>query len=136
VIGPPAVIAEEIFMTQPFKAKAYLLPGCPFCFKFLLFMTETQLLDQIEIVSVDPQDADFEQVKSKIGAVTQAKVTFPTVEIEPGNYKSDSDQLIAYYAEKNHVSAEQPVVSFYKAGLFTHYVNLYKENLALKQNAS
>ncbi|MDB6063498.1 MAG: hypothetical protein JWM78_3601 [Verrucomicrobiaceae bacterium] len=120
-------------MTQPQKATAYLLSGCPFCFKFLLFMTEAKLLDQIEISVVDPQNPATEHLKNKIADATQAKASFPAVEIEPGVFKLDSDKLIEYYAEKNNVPKELPVLSFYKDGLFTQYVNLYKENIALKQ---
>jgi hypothetical protein len=115
------------------KYKAYLLLGCPFCFKFLLFMTEAGLLDQIEIVKVDPQDAGYEALKSKISESTGAKATFPTVEIEPGVFKSDTASLIEYFAQKNNVTTDLPVVSFYTEGLFARYVEMYKENLALKQ---
>ena len=33
-----------------YVAKAYLLLNCPFSFKFLLFMAETGLLEQIEVL--------------------------------------------------------------------------------------
>lgn len=120
-------------MPQTAKAPAYLLSGCPFCFKFLLFMTEAGLFEQIEIVTVDPQDAGYEALKEKISASTQAKATFPTVEIEPGVFKSDTEKLIDYFAQKNQVDRNLPVLNFYSAGLFRRYVDLYKENLELKQ---
>lgn len=120
-------------MPQSTKPKAYLLLGCPFCFKFLLFMTEARLLDQIEIVSVDPKDPGYEDLKAKIGQSTQEKVTFPNIEIEPGVFKFDTEKLIDYFAEKNHAEKDQPVLAFYTQGLFARYVDLYKENLELKQ---
>ena len=40
---------------QPFKAKAYLKEGCPFSFKYLLFMVEAGLSDQIEVMSIPPK---------------------------------------------------------------------------------
>ena len=43
-----------------FKAKAYVKEGCPFSFKFLVFMAEAGLLDHIEIVRMKPQDPGFE----------------------------------------------------------------------------
>lgn len=115
------------------KSKAYLLLSCPFCFKFLLFMTEAGLLDQIEIVKVDPQDAGYEALKSRISESTGAKATFPTVEIEPGVFKSDTAGLIEYFAQKNNVATDLPVLAFYTEGLFARYVEMHKENLALKQ---
>ena len=35
--------------SNAFKAKAYIKEGCPFSFKFLLFMTEAGLFDQMEL---------------------------------------------------------------------------------------
>ena len=117
-----------------FKAKAYLLSECPFCFKFLLFMTEAKLLDQIQIVRIDPRADDFESVKSRLAAATSAKVTFPTVEIKPDIYLSDSDKLIDFYrGEAGIETAKLPTLQFYVAGLLPAYVNLYKENIGLKQ---
>lgn len=122
-------------MNQPYKAKAYLLSGCPFCFKFVMYMTEAHLLDQIEIVVVDPQDPALEHLKRRIADSTQGKPSFPAVEIEPGVFKLDSDKLIEYFAEKNNKPKELPVLTFYKDGLFTRYVKLHKENMELKKSA-
>ena len=36
--------------------KAYVKEGCPFSFKFLVFMAEAGLLDRIEIVRMEPHD--------------------------------------------------------------------------------
>ena len=66
-------------------------------------MTESSLLDELDIRRVDPQSTDFQTFKDKLAAATHAKVTFPMVEIEPGVFRSDSDELIAYYARRAHV---------------------------------
>ena len=51
-------------MTQePFKATAYIKDGCPFSFKFLVFVTETGLPDEIEIVRVREGDPSADAVK-------------------------------------------------------------------------
>jgi hypothetical protein len=98
--------------------KAYLRADCPFSFKFLLFVTEARLLDRFEIVRCDPNSAQFEQVKAKLAEATGKNATFPTVEIEPGVYKSDSDALIAHFAKKHDVDvAKLAALSFYKAGI-------------------
>ena len=98
---------------------AYLRTDCPYSFKFLLFISEARLLDQFEIVRCDPKSVEFEQVKAKLGQATGKNATFPTVEIEPGVYKSDSEALIEHFARKNNVDAAKLVaLSFYKAGIF------------------
>ena len=86
-------------MTTPgFKPKAYLKEGCPYPFKYLLFMAEAALIDRIEIVRCDPDSADFDKTKDKLTQATGREATFPTVEIEPGRYLSDSDRLIDHFA--------------------------------------
>ena len=78
-----------------FKAQAYIKDGCPFCLKFLIFMAEAKLLDEIEIVRLDPASTSFEATKSRLAEGLGKPATFPTVEIEPARYRSDSDALIA-----------------------------------------
>ncbi len=102
-----------------FRPTAYLLANCPFSFKFLLFISEAKLVDGFEIVRCDPNDAETERVKQKLAAATGKKATFPTVEVEPNVYKSDSDALVAHYAELNRIDPQSlPAFSFYMKGIF------------------
>jgi len=104
---------------KPFTPKAYLKVDCPFSFKYLLFMAEAGLLDRIEVIRCDPKSAGFERVKVKLAAATNEPATFPTVEVEPGRYQSDSDRLIEYYAQRNNVAPRDlPALKFYKQGIF------------------
>jgi hypothetical protein len=108
------------------KAKAYIKEGCPFSFKFLTFMTEANLLDEIEIVRVREGDADYEATKNKLAAHL-GKASFPTVEIEPGKYMSDSDRLIEHYAKRADLRPdEMPVLSLYKEGILPKLFELHK----------
>jgi hypothetical protein len=98
---------------------AYLLKSCPYSFKFLLFISEARLRDQFEIVTLEPESQDAKEAKQKIEQVTGKKASFPTVEIEPGVYKSDSDQLIAHFSRKHGVDpANLIALSFYKESIF------------------
>jgi hypothetical protein len=115
-------------MTQEsFNAKAYLRVGCPYSFKFLLFMAEARLLDQIDIVCCDPRAPDFDSIKAKLAAGLGKSATFPAVEIEPGRYRSDSDKLIDYYASKNNVAVSGlPALDFYKDSIYPQLVELHE----------
>ena len=81
-----------------FKPKAYLKEGCPFSFKLLLFLTEAGIRDQLEIIRCDPKSQEFEEIKSRLQAGLHKPPSFPTVEIEPNRYLSDSDALIKHFA--------------------------------------
>jgi len=112
---------------EPFVAKAYLKIDCPYSFKYLLFMSEAGLLDIIEIVRCDPGSAAFERVKQKLADATGEPATFPTVEVEPDRYVSDSDRLIDHYARAHHVRASDlPALSFYKKGIFPQLQELHE----------
>lgn len=114
--------------TQPFKAKAYLKEGCPFSFKYLLFMTEAGLSDQIEVVRCDPSDPEFNAVKAKLAAGLRKPASFPTVEVEPGLYESDSDVLIRRYARKNGVEAGRlQALAFYAETIFPQILDLHEQ---------
>jgi hypothetical protein len=113
------------------KAKAYLRVGCPYSFKFLLFMAEARLLDQVDVIRCDPRGPDFDTIKAKLTAALGKSATFPTVEIEPGRYRSDSDQLIEHYAKKNNVAvSELPALAFYKDSIFPQVVELHETHEA------
>jgi hypothetical protein len=112
---------------QSFKAKAYLKDGCPFSFKFWLFMVEAGLADSIEVIRCAPDSADFEAVKAKLAQALGKAASFPTVEIEPGRYQSDSDALIRYFASRDGVKAEGlPALAFYKETIFPQVVELHE----------
>jgi hypothetical protein len=114
--------------TQPFKAKAYLKEGCPFSFRYLLFMTEAGLSDQIEVVRCDPSDPEFNAVKAKLAAGLRKPASFPTVEVEPGLYESGSDVLIRRYARKNGDEASRlPALAFYTETIFPQLLDLHEQ---------
>jgi hypothetical protein len=112
---------------EQFKAKAYIKEGCPFSFKFLTFMAEAKLLDDIEIVRVREGDADYEPTKRKLSEHLGKAASFPTVEVEPNHYMTDSDRLIEHYAQRKSLRPdEMPVLSLYKQGILPKLFELHK----------
>ena len=116
-------------MTTPgFKPKAYLKEGCPYSFKCLVDVIGRQdLVDRIDVVRCDPDAAGFDATKDKLARATGREATFPTVEIEPGRYMSDSDRLIEHFARVCKVDpGELPALSFYKETIFPQLEALHK----------
>jgi hypothetical protein len=113
--------------SNAFTAKAYVKEKCPFSFKFLVFMAEARLLDRIDIVRLNPQDPGFEATKQKLSEHLGKATTFPVVEVEPGQYMTDSDRLIERYAEQAALKVEaMPVLSFYKETIFPQLIELFQ----------
>jgi hypothetical protein len=112
---------------QTFKPTAYIKDGCPFSFKFLVFATERGLLDDFKIVRVREGDPGADATKQRLGEKLGKPVSFPTVEIEPDRYMTDSDKLIEHYAQRERVKPDDlPVLSFYKQTIFPKLIEHYK----------
>ena len=111
------------------RARAYLKDGCPYSFKYLLFMAEAGLLDRVEAIRCDPDSMEFEATKDMLAAATGNEAMFPTVEIEPGRYLTDSDRLIEYYAQRTNISPKNlPAFTFYKETVFPQLDELHREH--------
>jgi hypothetical protein len=113
--------------TDTFKAKAYVRAGCPFSFKYLVFMAEAGLLDRIEVIRLNPQDPGFEAEKQRLSQHLGKAVTFPVVEIEAGRYMTDSDRLIELYAGREGLEPDgMKVLSFYKQTILPQLIELHQ----------
>jgi hypothetical protein len=111
-----------------FKPKAYLKEGCPFSFKFLLFAAESGIGERLEVIRCDPDAPEFPAIKSRLQAGLRKPATFPTVEVEPGRYMSDSDELIRYFAAVSGVRpATLPALSFYVETIFPQLLEHHRQ---------
>ncbi|MFO7287074.1 MAG: glutathione S-transferase domain-containing protein [Gammaproteobacteria bacterium] len=111
---------------ESFKAKVYVKEGCPFSLKLLVFLAEARLLDDVEIVRLDPARPDFDATKARLTEGLGKPATFPTVEIEPGRYMSDSDALVEHFARAYGVRPEAlRVFPFYKETVFPQIAALH-----------
>lgn len=113
-------------MSETFRPRAYLLEGCPFSFKFLLYMTEAGLRDRLDIVRVKSNSPQLDEVKDKLSKGLGKRATFPTVEIEPNKYLSDSDQLIQHFGKFSDVQPNSPTMRFYAETILPQVVKLHE----------
>ena len=112
---------------QAFKPRAFLKEGCPFSFKLWLFMVEAGIADEIEVIRCDPRSSSFAQIKADLAKGLGRAATFPTVEIEPGRYQSDSDALIRHFASRNNIDPGRlPALAFYQQTLLPQVVELHE----------
>jgi len=121
------VVMETAMSSEPFKAKIYVMEGCPFSFKLWLFLVEAGLADQVEVIRCDPQAPDADAIRARLSAGLGRPATFPTAEVEPGRYEADSDALIRYFATRHGIDAERlPALAFYKQTIFPQIVALHE----------
>ena len=112
---------------ETFKPTVYIKDGCPFSFKFLVFAAESGLLDELEIVRVREGDPNADATKQRLSDKLGKAASFPTAEIEPDRYMSDSDKLIEHFARRAELAADElPVLSFYKETIFPKLLEHHK----------
>lgn len=87
-------------MTDHFKPVAYIKEGCPYSMKLLSFLTEANLADRVNIVRCSVGTPTMDEVRQKLQSATGDAPTFPTVEVEPGQFRTESTELIEYFAQR------------------------------------
>ncbi|WP_456301783.1 glutathione S-transferase N-terminal domain-containing protein [Rhizobium leguminosarum] len=101
-----------------------------------LFLLESGLASDVETRDFVP---DSEQ-EAKIRAELQPhldKVSFPSAQLEPGRYVTESDDIVAFFAAKaGRDPAGMTVYRNYVDGVFAMSMKLWKENQELKKAAS
>jgi len=123
-------------MTHEFKPVVYLKDGCPFSFKLRVALLEMGLLDKVQIQTFSTGTPAEAEIRHRL-SVKIEKVSFPTVEISPGEFKGESDALIAYFGHKYRIALENlTTLSAYVEGPFNKIMRLSKENRELKKAAT
>jgi glutathione S-transferase len=93
-------------MTTPaFRPIAYLKDCCPWCFRFRLFLLEAGLQDRFDLRVFVPGDAQEAQIRAELAPHVE-NVTFPVVQVAPGQFLSDSAALVAHYAAQDGIAID------------------------------
>jgi len=109
-----------------FIPNAYVKTNCPFSFKFRLFMMEAGLSRNVRFVAIDPDSPNYEQEKADLQTKVGHAHTFPIVEVEPGIYRADSDELILYFSDFHAIEpATLPTLNFYETGLYPTFLEMF-----------
>lgn len=117
-----------------FIPTAYIMRGCPFSFKFLLFISEARLLDKIQLIHVDKAAKEFSDQQQTLAKRLGRKPTFPLVEVAVDELRTESDELIRYFAHKYDVAITQmPVFDCYSKGVCERFIQIYRENIELTE---
>lgn len=123
-------------MTKDFKPTLYLKASCPHCFKLRLFLLEAGLIDTVNFAVFSPGTPEEETTRAILQPHFE-KTTFPSAEVAPGVFKKDSDALIDLFAAKHSADKNNlPTLQAYIEGPFKRVGELFRENRALKEQAS
>jgi len=115
-----------------FRPIVYLKDRCPWCLKFRLFLLESGLRDDFEFREFVPGDDREAAIREEL-APHFAKPSFPTVQIAPGVYMRESDDLIAHYAHAHGIDvADLPTLDQYIRGPLVRIAELRAEIASLR----
>jgi hypothetical protein len=116
-----------------FRPILYVREGCPFSFKCLLFVLEAGLLDRFEVREFAQGSDEEDAIRAELSPHLE-KVSFPAVQYAPGQYQTESDDIIARYAGEANVDPDRlPVLNTYLRGVFKRVGQLFRENMELKK---
>ena len=127
-----AALHQGKSVNQIFRPTLYLKASCPHCFKARLFLTEAGIADEFDVREFAPGDESETAIRAEL-APHFAKPTFPTVQIAPGDYLNESDDIIAHCAGITGIDpAALPLTRMYREVLLPRLRNLKRENQALR----
>lgn len=122
--------------SDAFRPVVYLKHGCPYCLKFMIFLSEGGLLDRFDLAVFDPGD-DREDAIRTLLAPHFEKLSFPTVQIAPGQFVKESDVLIAHYEpEATRPAKDMVLLDYYQTGVLLAMGKLFRENMAFREKAA
>ena len=111
----------------------YVKDGCPFCLKVRIFMLEAGLLDRFHVREF-VVGSDEEQVIRTELAPHVEKISFPTALLASGEYLSESDAIIARFAEAAEVDPTTlPTFRAYASGVMPQMMSMFRENMEMKK---
>tara|TARA_B100000678_G_scaffold277321_1_gene270970 strand:+ start:1363 stop:1743 length:381 start_codon:yes stop_codon:yes gene_type:complete len=112
----------------PFRPRIWLLKSCPFCLKLRIALSEMGMeprVDYIVFEKGDAAEADLRDRLTKAGI----KPSYPAAEVAPGDYATESDDLIARYAREAGVDPETdlPLLDYYRDGVFAKFLDMFQQ---------
>src|SRR5690606_23420863 len=84
--------------------------GTTLSFDFLEFALVAGMLDRVLTSRMREDAPDTEATKHRLSEGLGKAATFPTVEVAPGLYMSDSDRIIDYFAERHGLEPDEMLV--------------------------
>lgn len=111
----------------PFRPRIWLLKSCPFCLKLRIALSEMAMEGRVEYIVFEKGDAVEADLRARLA---QARITpsYPAAEVAPGEYATESDDLIARYASEVGVDPETdlPLLRYYSEGVFPKFLDMFQ----------
>jgi glutaredoxin len=106
----------------------YVKAGCPFSYKFLIYLNETNHLSDFEVKVAHADEGSYKEIASYLKEKTNASPSFPTVETTGGDFISGSDELIQEYSDIYKIPRENiKMIDYWEANMMPRMRNIMKQ---------
>ena len=100
--------------SMPNRDTIFAKAGCPFTFRFILFLNDVDTLSDYEIKVAQAGDRSYEEITRELEKATGDKASFPTIRLASGGYLVGSERLIEWAAAKNDLSTKvSPIIEYF-----------------------
>ena len=106
----------------------YAKAGCPFTFRFILFVNDVDTLSNYTLRVAQGGDASYDAICSELEAATGAKASFPSMRLASGEVLVGSERLMEYVAQKNGCSSSStPVLDYFNQYMAPANQSIFKQ---------
>ncbi len=111
----------------------YAKAGCPFTFRFILFVNDVDTLSDYTLRVAQGGDPSYDAICSELEAATGAKASFPSMRLATGEVLVGSEALMEHVAQrKGCAPTSTPIVDYFNQHMAPASRSLFAELRAVQ----
>lgn len=110
------------------KNKLFVKAGCPFSYKFIVYLNEINKLGDFELHVAHADEESFEEITMYILEKSGQKASFPTVESSDGIFLTGSDELIEHFSSVYNITRDNiEMLKYWENNMMPRMRNIMKQ---------
>jgi len=110
------------------KNKLFVKAGCPFSYKFIVYLNEINKLGDFELHVAHADEESYEEITMYILEKSGQKASFPTVESSDGVFLTGSDELIEHFSSVYNITRDNiEMLKYWENNMMPRMRNIMKQ---------
>jgi len=110
------------------KNKLFVKAGCPFSYKFIVYLNEINKLGDFELHVAHADEESYEEITMYILEKSGQKASFPTVESSDGIFLTGSDELIEHFSSVYNITRDNiEMLKYWENNMMPRMRNIMKQ---------
>jgi hypothetical protein len=110
------------------KNKLFVKAGCPFSYKFIVYLNEINKLGDFELHVAHADEESYEEITMYILEKSGQKASFPTVESSDGIFLTGSDELIEHFSSFYNITRDNiEMLKYWENNMMPRMRNIMKQ---------